>query len=201
MSAQAYGDRGRLQLLYSGVFYDVQTPDFFLRSLAAFLAQRPEARSKVEASFLGLVPAASKALIGQLGLADVVGLEGYRPHQAVIEALQAADVLWMTVGRGKGQETISTSKLFEYMGARKPILGLVPEGAARDALQTYGASFIAPPDDEQAILAQLTEIYSRWEQNRLPEPDEVHITQFDRSRLTVQLGELLDRLAINRNTA
>ena len=39
----------------------------------------------------------------------------------------------MTVGNGTGQELISTSKLFEYFGTLKPVLGLVPEGAAKDA--------------------------------------------------------------------
>lgn len=185
----------RLRLLYCGVFYSAQTPDYFLRGLAGFLAENPAARSCVEASFIGLVPAESERLITSLRLNDVVRLEGYQPHHAVVSALQSADVLWMTLGRGRGQETISTGKLYEYMGARKSILGLVPEGAERDTIEAYGASFLAPPDDVPAITRKLHEIYKAWKERRLPAPDESYVTSFDRTRLTEKLAGLLDRVS------
>ena len=128
-----------LRLVYSGVFYDQQTPDYFFKALAQFVATNDNAREKIRARFIGLVPDSSKNLVKALGLEAVVEYTGYVSHENVIDELMQADVLWMTVGRGKGQELISTSKLFEYFGVQKPVLGLVPDGAAKDALTVYKA--------------------------------------------------------------
>ena len=159
----------RMRLLYSGVFYDAQTPDVFLRALAVWLEGRPDVRGRVEAVFVGLVPEASRALAERLGLGGVVRYEGYRPHD----------------------EAISTSKLFEYFGAEKPILALVPEGAAREALAPYGAARVVEPDDTAAVADALDDLFRRWDEGRLPRPDPAYVRRFDRRNLAGDLAALL----------
>ncbi|WP_457651265.1 glycosyltransferase family 4 protein [Rhodocaloribacter sp.] len=185
----------RMRLLYTGVFYDAQTPDVFLRALAAWLERRPDARDRVEAVFVGLVPEASRALAERLGLGGVVRYEGYRAHDETVAFLRSADALWMTIGRRPGAEGISTSKLFEYFGARKPILALVPEGAAREALAPYGAARVVDPDDTAAVAGALDDLFRRWEEGRLPRPDPAYVRRFDRRRLAGELAALLSECA------
>lgn len=181
----------RLRLVYSGIFYDAQTPDFFLRALAQLIDAVPDAAARIEACFVGLIPEASKQLIHDLGLDDVVRLVGYVEHREAVAYLRGADVLWMTVGRRPGAESISTSKLFEYFGARKPILALVPQGAAQQALQGHEAAYVTPPDDVPAIAEALRQLYAAWAEGRLPEVDSGFVEQFDRRRLA---GVLADHL-------
>ena len=172
-----------MQLLYSGIFYDAQTPDFFLRALAKVVEQRPEVRSRLEAVFVGLLPKASMQLVERLGIDDLVRYEGYVAHAAAVAFQRAADVLWMTIGKRPGAEGISTGKLFEYLGTRKPILALVPPGAARTALEPYGAASIVEPDDVDAIARAIMTLYDRWCTRQLPKPNESYVYQFDRRRL------------------
>lgn len=186
----------KLTLVYSGVFYDVQKPDYFLKALAAFLEEQPDARSHIEARFLGLIPKSGVQLIEQLNLAGIAHYEGYLPHKEVVMALTNADVLWMTVGSGPGQETISTSKLFEYIGSRKPIFGLVPDGAARETLTAYGASLLAYPENVEEIKNQLRLLYNLWINNQLPVPAEDVVNQFNRWLLTGELSALLTRICV-----
>lgn len=181
----------KLRLVYSGVFYDAQTPDVFLRGLKGFLERTPEAHGSTEAVFVGLVPDASKRLITSLGLSDHVTLAGYVPHREAVRWLQRADVLWMTVGRRPGAEGISTSKLFEYMGAEKPILALVPEGEARRALAGYGASYLADPDEAAQVCSRLEQIWAAWKQGALPQPTAAYIEAFDRRVLAQRLADVL----------
>ncbi len=185
----------RLRLVYSGIFYDAQTPDPFLRAMALLRERRPEVRSRLEAVFVGLVPAASQALAGQLGLTDAVQWAGYLPHREAVRHLLAADVLWMTVGRRPGAEGISTSKLFEYFGARKPILALVPAGAAREALRRHGAAVVVEPDDVPAIAGALGHLFDRWQTGTLPAPDRAYVERFDRRHLAGELAALLAEAA------
>jgi glycosyltransferase involved in cell wall biosynthesis len=187
---QASGDT--LRFVYSGIFYDAQTPDFFLRGLARLIETMPEARERVETVFVGLIPESSKALIAELGLTDVVHHVGYVEHREAVAYLRGADVLWMTIGRRPGAEAISTSKLFEYFGARKPILALVPEGAAQRALHGHGAAYVVPPDDVFVISETLRQVYDEWSAGRLPEPSAAFVEQYDRRRLAGVLAEHLE---------
>ena len=192
LSTQATcSERPVMRWVYSGVFYDAQTPDYFLRALAVFLYKHPLARREVQARFVGLVPQTSQALAKQLGLEDVVHYTGYLSHNEAVGEVKAADVLWMTIGRRPGAEGISTSKLFEYFGARKPILALVPEGAARDALQPHGASLVVPPDDVSSIADALETWYGAWKEGRLPDPDWTYVQSFDRQAIAQRVGQLL----------
>lgn len=186
---------GRMRLVYTGVFYDAQTPDYFLRGLHALLKRRPPARTGIEAVFVGLVPEASRRLIRELGLEDVVSCKGYLPHSETIGYQLSADVLWMTIGERPGAEGISTGKLFEYIGTRKPILALIPPGTARKALRPYGAHRIVDPGDIAAIAQALSELYDRWNSGTLPQADDCYVQRFDRRRLAGQLAGILNASA------
>ena len=166
--------------------------DFFLKALSGFIRESPDYASRIRVVFVGLVPESSKALAESLGLSQYIEYTGYVSHSQAIEYALGADVLWMTVGEGKGQELISTSKLFEYMGTQKPILGLVPDGAAKDALMTYKASWVVSPEDIPGIHQSLETIYMAWANGRLPEADAEFVEQIERKNLTGKLSELLE---------
>lgn len=181
----------KLQFLYSGMFYDVQQPDTFLQALAEFLRRRPEAKPLVEAHFIGLFPEAKKELVQQLQLQEVVQIEGYKEHQEAVTRLRQADVLWMTLGDSPGSELMNTSKLYEYFGTGKPILGLVaPSTDEADALQEYEAGIVVPPLDVPAVAQAIEIIYDQWRNGSLPVPNYSVIEKYNRRDLTMQLAKL-----------
>ena len=180
-------------LLYSGVFYDAQSPEPFLRGLAALVERKPALRKHIRAVFTGLLPAFAKTLAAQLHIEDMIHHTGYLPHEEAVAGLLAADVLWMTIGRAEGSERIWTGKLYEYFGARKPILGLIPEGVARKALKEYGASRIVEPDAAPDVIADaIGQLYEQWSGGRLPHPDPAWVAGFDRERLTGALAGIFN---------
>ncbi len=190
----------RMRLVYTGVFYDAQTPDYFLKGLHAMLKRNPPARSRIEAVFVGLVPEASRRLIRDLDLEDVVSCKGYLSHSEAVSYQLSADVLWMTIGERPGSGGISTGKLFEYMGTRKPILALIPPGTARKALHPYGANWILDPADIASITQALSDLYDRWESGTLPQGEASYAQTFDRKRLTGELAGILDACAVSRSS-
>lgn len=181
----------RMTFLYSGVFYDAQQPDSFLRALAQLFERHPEARTSITAKFAGHFPTSGRALVRRLGIDNNVRLYGYLPHAQVVRLLKDADVLWMAVGRQEGEKQVSTSKLFEYFGSRKPVLGLVPSGAAKDAIAAYGAGICTPPDAIGAVTDALDGLYRQWKGGTLPIPDEEDVRPFDRQNLAAQLADIL----------
>lgn len=185
-------EEGRLRFVYSGIFYDAQTPDYFLRALALVVKKHPHLRPKMEAVFVGLLPDKSRQLASDLGVEDVIQYVGYVPHEEAVAYQRSADVLWMTIGTRPGAEGISTSKLFEYYGARRPILALVPPGAAREALKQHGAAYLAAPEDVEEIASVLETIVNAWVEKKLPSPNTEYLTTFDREHLTAELAAYFD---------
>lgn len=185
------GKDGRFRVTYTGVFYDAQTPEPFLRALALLVNRRSGLRDQIAAEFVGHLSDRALALVKTLNLEDVVQYRGYVTHQESVERLRHADVAWMTVGNRPGNESVSTGKMCEYIGARKPILGLVPEGAAQEVLERYEAVEIVDPDDPEAISAALESLYERWRTKSLPTPDEEFASTFDQSRLAGRLAKVL----------
>ncbi|MDA0874230.1 MAG: glycosyltransferase [Bacteroidetes bacterium] len=178
---------GKLRLLYAGMFYDAQQPDTFLSGVAMAMEQDPSLVSVLDTRFVGLFPEAKKSLIDACGLQEVVTLVGYRSHTDTVQELAQADILWMTIGRQPGEDMISTGKLFEYMGSGKPILALIPEGAAQEALEGYGAATVIPPDRPDVVAQSIRALVASFRDGTLPSGNPEWTRPFDRQR---QVGTL-----------
>ena len=186
--------KNQLRFVYTGVFYDAQTPEYFLRGLREFLTQHPDMRNRVSAIFAGLVPDYFARLVRNLKLEQVVQYVGYLEHDSVVALQQKADILWMTIGSRPGASQISTGKLFEYMGTRKPILALVPPGAASNTLHRYKAAYIVSPEDVNQTTQALSRIRNDWCDQRFPKPDEAFVSMLSRNHLTQKLSDVLNTI-------
>ncbi len=181
----------RMRITYSGTFYRNRTPKYFLRALSELFKEHPEYRKDIEAVFVGAFRKENLSLVNSLGLQDVVKVLGYLDHKTAISYIMTSDLLWMTIGRGKGEDMISTGKLFEYVGSRKPILGLVPDGVAKNTILDTRAGRVVEPDDVPGIKQALLDYFMLWKQNRMPEISSDFAGSFDRIRLTGDLAREL----------
>ena len=188
------GTREHFVLLYTGVFYDAQTPDVLLKAVSRVVAERPALARRIRLEFVGLFPNASFALAERLGLSSMIEFRGYLTHAETVERIRSASALWMVVGRRPGAEGISTGKLFEYFGSRKPILALVPDGEARKALTEYGAGYVVHPDDVDGTVREFNRLFDDWERGTIREPREDFVARFDRRELAGELARLFDNL-------
>ena len=178
---------GKMKLTYAGIFYENITPEYFLRAFKLIASERPDVAANIELEFVGHLRKENKKLILELGLSEFIHDLGYLEHSETVKRLKVADVLWMMIGKLKNADTISTSKLFEYIGSRKPILGSVVDGTAKSTLIEYGASFITSPDNIMEIKDKIIEIYELFKKKKLPLPNEEFVEKHNRDLLTEQL--------------
>ncbi|PIO47078.1 MAG: glycosyl transferase family 1 [[Chlorobium] sp. 445] len=184
--------RRKLRFVYSGRFF-LSSPAPFFRGLKAAIVQEPALRESVELCFVGLFEKEHMSLAEKLGLKDMIEVHGYRPHLEAIAELLRGDVLWATLNPVKGTEVITHGKLFEYIGARKTLFGIVPEGAAHQLiLEANGV--VAHPKKTQDIAQKILELYALWKRNMLPTPTEDFVQRFERRQLTAQLAKEFGQL-------
>jgi glycosyltransferase involved in cell wall biosynthesis len=186
--------------LYTGVFYDAQKPDTFLRALSQLFDDRPELRDSVRARFVGLLPSYALALIRELKLEQNVEVCGYRDHRETVLEIAKADVLWMTIGNSPGAEGISTGKLYEYFGSRKPILALVPDGVAANDVHSYRGGTVVDPDDIDGARSAIESIVESVVSGRKQEIDENFVSALDRRNLALEISGLLSHLVNSSGT-
>ncbi|UCH65270.1 MAG: glycosyl transferase family 1, partial [Ignavibacterium sp.] len=92
-------------------------------------------------------------------------------------------------GNRKNIEAILPGKVYEYIGAKKPIIACVPNGAAKTVVQEYPASYICKPDDINEIKNTILKVYEHYQSSKFSYPEEEYFVKFRRDFLTEKLSK------------
>ena len=187
-------ENDKLLITHSGNFIEYTTPEYMLKALRNLQLKFPEIAADLEFHFVGIMDKRYQKLIKKYKLELIVKVYGYMEHSEAVRKVASSDVLWFMIGRKPNIDAILPGKLFEYVGARKPIFGSVPDGAAKLVLEEYGASFISKPDDIEEITQKLVEIYKLYKAGNLPVPDEEYVKSHERKKLTEELTKVFQFL-------
>ncbi|MBM4177147.1 MAG: glycosyltransferase family 4 protein [Ignavibacteria bacterium] len=179
--------KNKMRLTYSGVFYDERTPKFFIEAVKKLFFEKPELSNKIEFCFVGNFKKKYERLISDVNLFNAFNIVGYIEHKDSVKYLLDSDVLWLMIRHSKNPHLVATSKLYEYFGAKKPILGCVPEGAASQLLREYEASIITSPEDVDGIKNAIVKFYELFSKKQLPKPKDDFVQRFNRKYLTQEL--------------
>ncbi len=180
-------ESNKMWLTYSGMFYEFITPKYLLSAFKELTIERPDIASNIELHFVGFLRNENRKLIKKLQLQEHVKEYGYLNHKDALIKIISSDVLWMMVGRGRNADTISSGKLYEYFGTKKPVIVSVPDGALKSAAEDYKAAFITEPDNINEIKKTILLVYELYSTNNLPVPDEEFVEKHRRDFLTEQL--------------
>jgi hypothetical protein len=88
-----------------------------------------------------------------------------------------------------------TSKFLEYLGLRRPILLLAPDGPARRLLADLGVGLAAEADDERAIEGAVVALYDEWASDRERRADPARLAAFTRLATAEHVAAALDAAA------
>jgi glycosyltransferase involved in cell wall biosynthesis len=157
----AYRRGDRFRITHAGSFFGKRDPRPFLTALAQV--------DDVVARFVGDFRAADREWAKSLDLGDRLELLPYVPRRRSLALQRDSEALLLLIpdagGRGRG---VLTGKVFEYLAAERPILGLVPpDGAAARLLEETGAGTVVAPDDLDGTVRALTALRDRWQAGSL----------------------------------
>jgi hypothetical protein len=166
-----------------------------LRAFASVCEQNEEFRRLTKLYLMGVNKGKDVALINALGIDGNVFNVGYLPHREGLRFCKAADLLLLIMGPAFEKDRVP-GKFYEYLGAGKPLLAVVPEGETeRLAREIYDGLYIARPDDGESIAREFASAFQRWRSGVAPyAPNPVKLGEYDRARQTRELAELLDEV-------
>ena len=130
------------------------------------------------------------------GLSGNVVALGYCDHATAVREQRAATVLILPLRQDPEYRPILPGKLFEYLAARRPVLGIGQEdGAMARVLEQTRAGVTADWDNEAAVRAFLTRAWEQWQGGGVP-ATQGDISPYTRRAITHALAGLLDQVRV-----
>lgn len=131
-----------------------RNPDALWRALRRL----EDIRGDVRVELVGSVDPVIVQAAEQQGVGAHVTVGPYVDHAEAIRLMKSADILLLVVNNVKGAEGIMTGKLFEYMAAGRPVLGIGPvDGDAAEAIGRVSAGEMFDYDDAAGVSRFLAE--------------------------------------------
>jgi glycosyltransferase involved in cell wall biosynthesis len=181
----------RLTIVHAGEVYSGRDPRPFFDALRMLQSKRPAGQPPIRVRLLGQSTENRFDLrdaIAERDLGDVVELGGQVPYGEALDAMTKADLLLLF--DTPGRKISIPAKLFEYLGAARPILALTEsDGDTAWALRTSGMPHrIVPPLDAPSIAQALGELHQGLVERSLPLPYPTQLAAFTRARLAADLS-------------
>ena len=149
----------KCKFLYTGTLSDYRY-DTLLEAIGELKRSFPEEVARLNFHFVGEGTEAIRNQADLLGLSDAITTEGPISQRAVKQLSKQADAL-LLLGRPpamKGYELFAAAKLFGYLKAGRPIVGVLPPDEARRILGQVGVSTVARVDSVADIVAVIRRI-------------------------------------------
>ncbi|MCW8848534.1 MAG: glycosyltransferase [Melioribacteraceae bacterium] len=170
----------KMIITYAGIFYEDITPKYLLQAFKQLSLEEPDIAANIELHFVGHFKKENRKLVKKLKLESFVREIGYLSHNEVIRRITSSDVLWLMLPNKIRMQNVSPGKLFEYFGARKPIIASLPEGIARNAAKEYGASYLTLPDSIDQLKTTLFNVHKDFIDNNFPIFDKLYVENHNR---------------------
>ena len=128
------------------------------------------------------------------GLGGNLEIMDYMPHTEVINWQRGAQILLLSGGMEPESKGILTGKFFEYLAARRPILGFGPKGGDMDiALEECEAGKMFDYDNKADIAEWIDRRYEEYKGTGIP-PVSGKIEKYSRRELTARLAGVLNEI-------
>jgi len=148
----------KFRIVYTGIFYKDRSPDEFFKLIKSL-------DFDFELVIAGDINQEYIKTIQDFGLNNKVVFLGHQSHQRAIALQKGADIL-LLMGWAKGQQI--PAKIFEYIGARRPILAIKfdEKDLAAKLIQKHNRG-ISVHNNTEDIISALREMHSLWLRGKL----------------------------------
>ena len=118
----------------------------------------------------------------------------YLDHEEVRKYQASSQVLLLSINHVPSAKGIITGKIFEYLQAKRPILGIGPEdGDAAAILKKTNAGNIVGFNNKVELKAAVLKLYKDFKEEKLFVKS-INIEQFHRKNITRQLAQVIKKV-------
>lgn len=199
---QIYPDPHSFSIRHIGTLYAGRSVLPFLRGLEMALQREPDMKKHLCVEFLGDMDRLNRcnwdSFINEHALELWVSRRPFVPRKQAIKMMQQTQVQVLILGKGHGIDRIYPAKVFEYLGAQRPILAIACPGGTATLVKELEAGIVADPDQPASVAEAILEFYGRFRRGELQNWTTKGTQAYDRRYLTGRLAALLDEMVAER---
>lgn len=183
--------RDRFTIVHTGLFASDGNPLNLWDALARKCSEDAQFKKQCEIRLAGKVDAEIIEAIRLRGLGDNLVNLGYLPHEETVREQRNASMLILPLRQEPEYAKVLPGKIFEYLAARRPVLGIgQEEGAAASVLRDAGAGVMCDWDRTSTVESFIDR---EWERHLAGVDDMTgsDIGKYTRKALTAELIKIL----------
>lgn len=194
-------DKEFFTICHTGQFAADGNPDVLWKVLAGKAASDAQFAKLLRIRLAGVSDEAVLNSIREAGLGDNITDLGYVNHDTAIKEQCGASILILPLRKEPEYRATLPGKLFEYLGARRPILGIgQTDGAMARVVSDAGAGLTAGWDDEGDITAFIDKAWKSFLEGGCKlGPDGLfpggNIEAYSRKNTAAALAALLEKIS------
>jgi glycosyltransferase involved in cell wall biosynthesis len=171
-----------------GSLLSERNPKVLWEVLAELIKEQPAFKEHFKLQLIGVVSQEIITSLQEHGLTDYVTLYGYLTHAEAVQYQRRSQVLVLLEIDSHETKGIIPGKLFEYMAARRPIIGIGPENwEVSDIVRKTKSGVVFNYDDHSKLKSTLLRIFMEYSAGNIPLKT-ADITEFSRKELTRKLA-------------
>jgi len=176
----------KVVVTFVGTVYGPSTLQYYLNALDGL---PEEIRARFETRLIGRIAGDEKSIVDNAK--SKIEVLGFMSQAEAFRRMEETDFLLLTMT----DPSCITGKFFDYIGTRKPMLALTPEGGeVQRMLAETSSGWWADYRDGGAIRNLLMRAHDAAIANTIPVTPREIADRFARPKLTAELGDLIDRL-------
>ncbi len=175
----------KFTITYAGTFYADRNPSHFFNALISLIENK-----QIETPVVNFLGVSGGILIPKV-LKQIVNCFERVEYEQIIPELKLSDAL-LLIQPGNGFKGLFSSKIFDYLGAMRPIIAVIDKtDVAAKLISDCNAGFVASFDDEKEIEDAILSAYKLWKNNESLKFNEELILEHHRSKQVQKLNQLI----------
>lgn len=158
----AYGKGDFCRFAHFGSLGGSRNVETFLDALDIVFSKNPGYAKIVRFDLYGAMDRFSRNLVANFKYPGVVTEHGKIPRRDALGAMQQSDVLLLIQNRDDLSSETIPSKVYEYLQANRPVLGLIHNNAELAAMLTDSGHIAVEADSAGDTAEVILEIVNRW---------------------------------------
>ncbi|WP_196890544.1 glycosyltransferase [Aureivirga marina] len=161
-------------------------------SLQELISENTDFAKNFKLKLIGKLDASVHSDIQKYNLEKFVEFIDYLPHDKVISYQKNSQVLLLSVNNVPSAKAIITGKIFEYLMAKRPIIGIAPEdGDLAEIIRETNSGKVVGFKDKKALKELILNYFQEYQKGNL-QVNSKNIEKYHRKELTRKMVSIIN---------